>query len=286
MSQRKTPWIHGPGPKVKKVLDAALNYVKSVPYPVSLRWVFYRLYQDGFYSSKTGYDNFEFQASKARHTLWNGWDPDTLADETRQVITGTFGLPNEEEAVEEIKERIAEAADVSFDHFCYQDRYIELWFEARAMAGQFEHYTNGIDLIPMGGQPSIPFKWELAKRLEEASEKYGKEIIILYFGDEDLAGHAIEKDIVEDVANWSSASFELVRCGLTKAQAKKYGIPESIEKKGYQWEALPDLAASEIIKAAVKKYIDPNVIYTCAMKAQLFQKEWQKKIDQILEALE
>lgn len=286
MSQRKSPWIHGPSPKVKKVLDAALSYVNSVPYAVSLRWVFYRLYQDGFYSSKKGYDTFEHHSSRARHTLWNGWDPDTLADETRQVITKAFGYPNEEDAIEGIKENISEAADVSFDHFYFQDRYIEIWFEARAMAGQFQYYTDMIDLVPMAGQPSIPLKWELAKRLEEKNEKYGKEIVILYFGDEDLAGHAIERDILEDVANWSSANFELIRCGLTKAQAKKYGIPESIEKKGYQWEALPDDAAGKIIKAAIKEYIDPGVINDCSWKAVDFKNEWQKKLDEILEALE
>lgn len=284
-SVRKTPWINGPTPGVKKVLDAALSYVNSVPYAVSLRWVFYRLYQDGFYDSKKGYKTFEILCSRARHTLEGGWSPSTLADETRGVITNVHGSENRQEAIEGIFSGLEFAASVTFDHFYRQDHYIEIWFEARAMAGQFEHYTEEIDLVPMGGYCSIPLKWYLAKNIERKERKYGKPIIILYFGDEDFHGHEIEKSILDDVMEWSGADFELVRCGLTEEQAIKYGVPESIEKRGYQWEALPDEAASEIITASVNEYIDPEIIDECRQEAREIEDEWQEKIDEALENL-
>ena len=34
------------------------------------------------------------------------------------------------------------------------------------MVAQFQHYTEKIDLVPMAGTASIPFKWKIAKRLE------------------------------------------------------------------------------------------------------------------------
>lgn len=286
-SRRKSPWLNDPKPETQKILNTALGHVRSVPYKVSLRWVFYRLYQDGLYKTKKGYDNFEGICSKARHTNWRGWNPDTLADETREVISRTFGKPSMEEAIEDMAVDLAYNIDLSIDHFYRQKTYCELWYEARAMTGQFRHYTEKIDLIPMGGQPSISYKWEIAKRLETKNLIYEKPIKILYFGDEDLAGHDIESDIEEDTKKWCEIPFEIVWCGLTKAQAKKYGIPESIEKKGYQWEALSDESASEIIKASLDKYIDPKIMEEAERERVESEDHWSEIIrEAVSEAIE
>lgn len=259
-SRRKSGWVNGPEPESQNILNTALKHVRSVPYKVSLRWVFYRLYQDGLYKTKKGYDAFEQLCSRARHARWGSWQPDTLADETRQIIGRTFGTPSIEEALEDMPDDLAANIDLSIDHFYRQDRYVELWYEARAMTGQFRHYTEKIDLVPMGGQPSIPYKWEIAKRLERKNLIYEKPIKILYFGDEDLSGHEIEADIEEDTKKWCEIPFEIIWCGLTLEQAEKYGIPHSYEKKGYQWEALSDEAAAEIIKSSITEYIDHGII--------------------------
>jgi len=259
-SKRKTPWIKGPDPKTQKILNAALAHVNSVAYKVSLRWVFYRLYQDGFYSTKEGYNKFEYLCSRARHSRWNGWKPDTLADETREAIKRVYGYPDIERALEEMPEDLALNIDLQIDHFYRQDHYVEIWYEARAMTGQFRHYTAKIDLIPLGGMSSIPYKWSLAKNLEWKRKKYQKPIIILYFGDEDLAGHTIKADVEDDVRKWSEAAFEIIWCGLTEDQAEKYGVPHSVEKQGYQWEALDDDAASEIIRDSLDRFIDRSII--------------------------
>jgi len=44
-----------PSAKTTAILDAARTHVESVDYDVTLRWCFYRLLQDGFYSSKADY---------------------------------------------------------------------------------------------------------------------------------------------------------------------------------------------------------------------------------------
>ncbi|MBA7469713.1 hypothetical protein ES707_04986 [subsurface metagenome] len=273
-SKRKSSWINGPDLKTQEILKAALNHVQSVSYKVSLRWVFYRLYQDGYYKTKEGYNRFEYLCSRARHTGWNGWKPDSLADETREIIRRIYGYPDIEEALEEMPGDLASNVDLSIDHFYRQDNYIEIWYEARAMTGQFRHYTAKIDLVPLGGMSSIPYKWSLAKGLEWKRKKYQKPIKILYFGDEDLAGHNIKADVEEDVRKWSEAAFEIVWCGLTKEQAEKYGIPHSIEKQGFQWEALDDEAASEIIRESLDRFIDRSIIKEAEKEANEQEEHW------------
>ena len=282
-SRRKTPWLNEPKPETHDILTTALDHVNSVPYKVSLRWVFYRLYQDGLYKTKKGYDAFGQICSKARHTNWGGWNPDTLADETRQVIRRTFGLPSIEEAIEKMPDDLALSIDFSIDHFYHQKNYCELWYEARAMTGQFKHYTAKIDLIPMGGQPSIPYKWKIAKRLEQKNLIYEKPIKILYFGDEDLAGHRIKADIEEDTKKWCEIPFEIVWCGLTEKQAEQYGIPHSYEKKGYQWEALSDKDASEIIESSITEYIDSKIIEEAERKRAEQEEYWGEIIREAVE---
>lgn len=281
-SKRKTPWVNGPEQQQQDILNAALVHVNSVPYDVSLRWVFYRLYQDGFYKTKKGYNSFEQICSRARHTRWGGWQPDTLADETREVMARAYGKPSIDDALEKMPQNLARNIDLSINHFYHQKNYCELWYEARAMTGQFRHYTAKIDLIPMGGQPSISYKWEIAKRLELRNEIYEKPITILYFGDEDLAGHSIKADIEEDTKKWCEIPFEIIWCGLTKEQAEKYGVPHSIEKVGYQWEALSDEAASEIIKESIDKYIDSEVIKETEKETAEQEEYWSKIIEGVV----
>ena len=283
ISKRKSPWINGPDKKTQEILKVALDHVKSVSYKVSLRWVFYRLYQDGFYSTKEGYNKFEYLCSRARHTRWNGWKPDTLADETREIIKRTYGMPDIDEALEDMPDDLARNIDLSIDHFFRQNHYIELWYEARAMTGQFRHYTAKIDLVPLGGMSSIPYKYQIAKNLEWKRQKYQKPIKILYFGDEDLAGHTIKADVEEDVRKWSAADFKIEWCGLTEEQAEKYKIPRSVEKKGYQWEALNDEAAAEIIREGLDRFIDRGIIKEAEKEAHDQEERWA---DPVREAIQ
>ncbi len=285
-SKRKTPWKRI-DPRTQEILNAALAHVNSVPYKVSLRWVFYRLYQDGLYRTKEDYDKLDYICSRARHTNWNGWSPEILADETREVIKRTYGYPDIGQALAEMPDRLAGDIDLSIDHFYRQDRYVELWYEARAMTGQFRHYTDKIDLIPLGGMSSIPYKWNIAKGLEWKRTKYEKPIIILYFGDEDLAGHGIKEDVEEDARKWSAAEFEIVWCGLTEAQAERYGVPHSYEKQGYQWEALDDEAASEIIRDSLDRYIDRAVIEEAGRETEEQEDHWSERVrEAVSEAIE
>ncbi len=232
------------------MLDRAWAIMQSVPYAVGARWLFYRVLQEGFYSSKSDYkDKFIKATSAARHAGYKEWRPDSLADETREAIIRGGGHAS----VAEWLAAVQAGLFCDLDRWETQPYYVELWYEARAMTQQFEYYTEHIVLRPLGGQPSIDYKYKIAKALEGYADK---EIIILYFGDLDTAGELISEVVERDVRKWCDADFEFIRCGLTLAQARRYNVPENPEKPGeYQWEALPDEGARAIITAATLPYL-------------------------------
>jgi hypothetical protein len=243
----------------RDILDRALEHVRSVPYKVTARWLFYRLLQDGYYANKKDYKNrFIQMLSKARHNYWGGWQPDTLVDDTRAAIIKTGG----DKAVDDwVQGMTSGGFTCRLDHFYKQDYYVELWFEAAAMVRQFEYYTKGVTLRPFQGQPSIPYKYEIAKSLREMRSYYGKEIVILYFGDYDAAGLAIQNTAEADIRGWCGRDFELIRCGLNEGDGERLGIPENFEHPGsYQWEALDDAQARDLITTSVNKYVDKNIV--------------------------
>lgn len=256
-----------PTAKTKRLLDAAWQHVNSVSYQVTLRWLFYRLLQDGFYSSKEDYNAMKHMFGRARKSFYGEWGPWTLSDESRHAVPHGAG---EYATIDDwIDYMTAGDWGCDLDHFYRQEHYVEAWFEANAMIGQFRQHTTGITLRPMGGQPSIPYKWQAAKELERAAAKYKKPIVILYFGDLDEAGGRIGDTIEEDVTAWCRADFEFVRCGLTEEQVSQYGVPENPDKPGeYQWEALTDAAAGEIIEGCLYDYIDKEIAMATSAGAE------------------
>ena len=241
-----------PQERTAAILDRAFDLVQSVPYQVSARWLFYRLLQEGFYSTKQDYSNKFLKAvSTARHAFYKQWRPDTLADETRESIKGGNGFTDGAAWLAAVAQ-----AECYLDKWYSQPVYLECWYEARAMTDQFRHYTKYVTLRPMGGQPSIPYKWQIAKDLERAARVYDTPIKILYFGDLDPAGEVISETIERDVREWCDRDFEFIRCGLTADQVRRYNVPENIEHPGaYQWEALTDEGAREIITNNLDKLL-------------------------------
>lgn len=232
----------------KDILDRAFHHIQSVPYKVSLRWVFYRLLQDRFYTDKGQYNtHWKDIAKKARRGYYKEWRPDTLKDDTRWSDIQGWGYDSPEQWLEKLK------PECYLDRNQHQDHYIELWFEARAMFDQFKYYTEHITLAPMGGSPSLSYLWDLAKRLERAEQIYQLPITVLYFGDHDDKGSEIYTTVKRDMRDWCEADIDVVWCGLTREQVIAYEVPKD-EKGKYQWEALSDEGAREIITQRVEQF--------------------------------
>lgn len=267
-----------------ETMAIALQHVGSVPYRVSLRWLFYRLLQDGIYTAKADYLRFKSLQGSWRKAFKNGWTPYTLADSTRKPIRRVYGYRSHSQAERGLPRQVSRKIDLHIDHFYQQENYVEIWFEAKAMAGQFEYYTKDIDLIPFGGDPSLAFKWDLAKYLEEQAEYYDKPIKILYFGDCDAKGGQIIDSAARDIQNWCDADIEVVRCGLTPGQARKYKL-QTLDKGQYQWEALTDDAAREIILSALAGFTNLGLFDSANATTAKRTKQWQGRIKRVVEDL-
>lgn len=272
--------MYEPNDKNREILSVAMSHIQSVPYDVSLRWVFYRLLQAGFYSKKQHYSSWKSLASIARKRFFEMWRPDTLTDETREIVILNGGYSGEAEAREKYFEDLVEDNPVFLDHFAEQQETVIICFEARTMTDQFRHYTNRIDLVPFGGDPSIPLKWQLAKKIEGYDLLYGKPVRILYFGDYDDKGLQIANSAMVDVEDWCDIPFDLTKCGLTLEQAIEFNIPENPDKPGeYQWEALSDSAARTIITEAVDEYVDMDVLYEISSIEKRLTAEFRERMN-------
>ena len=261
------------------ILDRAFELVQGVPYQVSARWLFYALLQEGTYPDKESYKGKLLPLlAKARKNFYKGWRPDTLADDTRVAIVRGDGFLNEMDWLAAVGR-----SECNLDKWANQEVYVELWFEAKAMRGQFEHYTDHITLRPFGGDPSIAYKWEIAKELELASEVYEIPIIIIYYGDLDPKGMTIPESALRDIQDWCQVDFEFIRGGLNPGDEVKYGMPENPEKPGtYQWEALSDEVAGEVITREISRFISQGSFSETEQTEQAitesFQERWQRFI--------
>lgn len=274
--------MYKPTKKSGEILGKAIQHILSVPYAVSLRWVFYRLLQDGLYSKKGDYNKWKALSSAARKNFYGSWAPDTLVDDTREILRRNGGYLGEDHLRQDYLDNLIEDNPVRLDHFFEQEKYVFICFEARAMADQFRYYTKRINLVPFGGDPSIPLKWELAKSIEHWEERYEKDVIILYFGDYDPKGEQIYKSAMNDVSIWCDVPFSIFHCGLSYEQAVKYNVPENPEKPGeYQWEALDDTGAAEIINEAIKKYVDVKLIDEIEGREIELTEEFREKLSEL-----
>lgn len=243
--------------KYKPILARAWEHVRSVPYPVSARWLFYRLLQEGYFRHKGDYKLFVDKAlSPARKKFYEGWRPDTLVDDTRELILRGHGPHNPQGWLDRLLDPNNGLA-CKLHKWQGQDQYVMLWFEARAMIEQFRYYAPHLDLAPFAGSASIPFKWDIAQHIGRVDEVYNLPVVVLYFGDYDTKGLGIPYEALTDVQDWCDVEFEFIRVGLGLEDATRFNLPENPEKPGeYQWEALTDDQARELIEGAINPYVD------------------------------
>ncbi|UCD07258.1 MAG: hypothetical protein JSW41_05550 [Candidatus Aenigmatarchaeota archaeon] len=259
------------------------NVIDGLPYTPSARYVFYVvMHEFGF--GKKDLKRFEKWTIRARKGFWNGWHPNILSDSIREakIFGGGYETPSDWFA------SFREDACL-LDKRINQEYYVEIHFEAQAMYGQFEYYTDAyeVPLIPFRGDASIPFKWEIAKRLEDMWERYQKPIMILYFGDWDPKGREIPENAFRDINRWCSARFEFVRCGLTREQVRELDIKENPERPGtYQWEAVKDKDARDIILSNLEEYWNQGAVSERVKEEEEATAKWKESIESVVSELE
>ncbi len=271
---------YNPKPETEKILERAWFHYESVPYKVSLRWLFYRLYHEGYYKDKDDYKPRFIELMRlVRRIMYKGWRPDSIEDDTRTIYYYGIGASSQPQALA----TMVDGLNVPLSHFPAQGRIYEIWFEARAMRSQFEYHTKEIPLIPFGGDPSVELKWRIAKGLETLYDKYKLPILILYFGDLDKKGGKILENNEAIIREYCNMPFDVVWCGLTMEQVDKYNIDENPNKPGaYQWEAVDDTGAGEIITEAIKRYVDIDIIDNTLAEQVELEDRVKEKISELI----
>lgn len=246
-----------------ELLGAAEEVIASVPYAVTLRFVFYRLWQEGrirlgAYEGDKGtsdkrraYEKLKKALAKARKA--GMLDRRALADDTRNPL-----IPELWETTGAWHRAVADAS-CTLDPWAKQERRPRLLFEAEAMSRQFDYWAEPyrVELWPFRGDCSIDAKEALA----EAMRNDRQATTLLYFGDYDPKGLAIARAGVGDVLLWAGREdAEAYRVGLTPEQVTAYALPENDDKPGtFQWEALADAEAGAIIRQALNRFPCENV---------------------------
>ena len=278
-----TDWT--PRPETEYVLERAWHHTQLVPYRPSVRWVTYRLLQEGTLRDKTkGYGQLLACTSRARKTFYLDWRPDTFADDTRAPLLmereGHYNLHLRAGGFETPKqwmEALASEINCPLDRWANQPTYVEVCFEAAAMMEQFRYYCNeNVPLLAFRGDLSIDPKWQIASRLYERWRTFGQKVKVLYFGDLDKKGLEIPRSVEKDIYPFSvrlmherngskeliaeydafAAAFEFIRIGLNPEHPAIYDMQENPARPGtYQWEALSDAGAEELI-ATVEDHLD------------------------------
>ncbi len=303
---------YNPEPETAEILNWMLKEVKSVPYGVTLRWAFYQCVQE-LGLQKKDYKRIKSIAAKARKNFWNGWNPETLVDDTRTIHNNGGGYRDFQHWLESFRDRRP-----VYESYSSQESIVQIWFEAQAMYSQFEHYASPyrIDLVPFKGDTSINHKWKIAEHLASLYRRYRKPIIVLYFGDYEphrdrgsrAKGITIPLDALKDIRIWLYIQFikenvaseeeakELVfgensiltfiRIGLNQEHVDQWNLPENPERPGeYQWEALGDEQARELITSAIESYQDVTALSEIREREENNTEQWKEIVDKWLESL-
>ena len=112
-----------------------------------MRWLFYRAMQEKGLS-KSDYMSFKGYLATARKRFYDGWRPDTLADDTRHILEHGYGFSSYAEWIEAVKEQ----EKCVLSKFENQEKIVQIWFEAKAMKSQFQYITKDYHLRP------VPFR--------------------------------------------------------------------------------------------------------------------------------
>ncbi len=293
-----------PNPETAELLNWMLHKIQSVPYSVTLRWTFYQAVQERGLL-KSDYDSVKKYCAKARKNFWNGWSPMTLVDDTRTIHKAGGGYVDFRDWINSFKDR-----EPLYEVYPHQERIIQIWFEAQAMFSQFDHYASPyrIPLVPFKGDTSINHKWKIAEYLAQLYKQYRKPIVVLYFGDYEpfkdkgsrAKGLTIPLDALDDISEWLAIFLvhygllttdeikqgkmkeflKFVRVGLNQEHINNWHLPENPERPGeYQWEALGDAQARELIDGAIKPYWDVDVIKEIEDKEKAGGQIWREIIE-------
>lgn len=169
-----------------------------------------------------------------------------------------------------------------------QKRYVELWVEKEALAGQMEPIASEfhVTLMANKGYSSASAMFDSAQRImresnqvesEHWDEDRGpeREPVILYVGDHDPSGEDMVRDLEKRLVEFGVQNLTFTKLALTMDQVKKYKLPPNPAKstdaryetyveehgdKSWEVEALPPKVLAKIVRDALEKTVDRELM--------------------------
>jgi hypothetical protein len=261
------------------VMKWLLPEVTGLSYKPSTRYAYYRV-MDHFGLGKKGWSGFKSVQSRWRKSFRDGWSPDTFADSIRGWDPNGYGAITETGWFDAMVENAPQSGVWN-----RLDFYVEVWFEAEAMSGQFDAYVATpfrIPTVPFRGDYTVAPKWERADIIRRQA-KAGRKVTILYFGDLDKKGRQIPISALDDIREWAKAQFEFHLCGLTREQAEEFHLKENFERPGeFQWEGVDDKAAKKIIEGSLREYVPLARLKRAVTEAIADEGRWRERAKELL----
>lgn len=255
----------------KWIIERAIPIVEGYGQQLTVRTLYYRLVADhGMTNSMLHCKRVIAAMAVAR---WDGSISfDSFLDHEREVVGYTAAHETDVyNKIDRAEDQInAWMSNYSKNRWENQPIYPEVWIEKKALQGVFDKPCNRADvaLCPCKGYPSLTFLNEASARFDEQIS-YGKEVVMLYFGDYDPSGEDIPRSIVEKLGMMGT-EVTLKRIALTKEQVIEWKLPPAPTKitdsRSHNWDGLGQVELDAI---------EPNKLAKMVTKAinELFNEE-------------
>lgn len=203
---------------------ACLKVIGEYDERITIRHLFYRLEGLGIIEkTENAYDNLVEHLSNWRKKQEIPFD--AFIDGTRWH----HGATTHSTAIEALEDSVRSFRKNLWDS---QPHYVELWAEKDAILSIIQPIANswGIPVFPCRGFASLTSLFEAARTFK-AMEKRHKMSFILYLGDFDPSGLAIDAAIKEAWANFDMKPPRFERLAVLSQHIEQYALPTRPVKK-------------------------------------------------------
>ena len=285
--------------KISTVLiDHMIEIIAELDMTMTARQLYYQFigrdlfpekWVDDVYNAKKGlppgtkntiknYKKFAALLTDARYAGLVGWD--AIEDRVRRP-TIWRDYPNLRDAVDSL------VRSYRLPRWRGQTRYVELWVEKEALAGQMEPIAADfhVTLMANKGYSSASAMYECAQRIMRESnqaesdyydnDKEERDPTIFYVGDHDPSGEDMVRDLESRLVEFGVERLTFVKLALTMTQVKKHNLPPNPAKstdsryetyveehgdKSWEVEALPPKILAKTVRDALEKSVDRKLM--------------------------
>jgi len=250
---------------MRNMLEAVHSVLRdpSEEMPMTIRHLFYALVSRKVIAKTEK----EYQVLCQRLSTWRkaGLIPyNVFADGTRVHLSDPSISSSLDEALRNT------ASVYRKNYWIEQPLYVEVWLEKDAISGVLYHEAAklGVPVFVCRGFASLSALHQCAQEFRE-QERRGKRCLVLYFGDHDPSGVAIDKNARESMRDLFGVNVEFRRVAVTPQQIDEHDLPtrppKATDSRGKGWvgecvevDAFSSKQLRKLCREAIKELIDPK----------------------------